>query len=223
MKNLIFLFTVLFTFQNAKAQFQIGVETNSSWSNMNIQGDGNLLSNPKLYNGIKTGISVAYPIYAGLGVESGLYYHRTGFKVSQALDFDVYNFPIKAGVTAIPQFHYLETPLLLNYTFGDKIQGTIGFGPYVGFALDGEIKTRANFLVDFNLGKYDLNLRNDIFPTDSFGNVDNTQIVNNIIEKSENVWIDLHLSHWNSKIGGWVFPVSSCIYLPQYYVRVFHR
>ena len=31
------------------------------------------------------------------------------------------------------------------------------------------------------------NLRNDIFPADSFGNVDNTQIVNNIIEKSENV------------------------------------
>ena len=31
------------------------------------------------------------------------------------------------------------------------------------------------------------NLRNDIFPTDSFGNIDNTQIVNNIIEKSENV------------------------------------
>ena len=122
MKNLIFLFVVLFTFQNAKAQFQIGVETNSSWSNMNIQGDGNLLSNPKLYNGIKTGISVAYPIYAGLGIESGLYYHRTGFKVSQALDFDVYNFPIKAGVTAIPQFHYLETPLLLNYTFGEKMK-----------------------------------------------------------------------------------------------------
>lgn len=169
MKNLIFLFAVLFTFQNAKAQFQIGVETNSSWSNMNIQGDGNLLSNPKLYNGIKTGISVAYPIYAGLGIESGLYYHRTGFKVSQALDFDVYNFPIKAGVTAIPQFHYLETPLLLNYTFGDKIQGTIGFGPYVGFALDGEIKTRANFLVDFNLGKYDLNLRNDIFNQTEIG------------------------------------------------------
>ena len=163
MKNSI-LSLVLALFTNLlSAQLTLGLEMNSSWSNMNIAGEGNLISSPNYYNGIKTGVNVSYPIYLGLGIESGLYYHTTGFKVSQDFGFDVYNIPIEAGVTAIPQFHYLETPLLLKYSFGDKVKASIGAGPYVGLAVDGEIKTRANFILDFNLGTYDLNLRNDLF------------------------------------------------------------
>ena len=52
--------------------------------------------------------------------------------------------------------------LKLNTT-GSKVQFTGAVGPYVGLAIDGEVRTRAKLLLDFSLGKYDLNLRSNYF------------------------------------------------------------
>lgn len=166
MKKLMFVcFTLcFFAFTTSSiAQLSVGVESNASFSNMNIKGAGNLINSPSFYTGSKTGIQVSMPFYYNLGFESGLYYHLSGFEVKQNLDFDVFKIPIKAGVTAIPRFQFLEMPLLLNGTIGEHVQLSLSGGPYVGYALDGDIKTRAKFLIDINTGTYDLNLSNSIF------------------------------------------------------------
>ncbi len=165
MKKFFVLLSFVITSQTSVfSQLEIGGEIAPSFSNMNIGGDYNLINNVSHITGAKTGITLKYYSPLGLGVETGLQYHLTGFKVKQGLDFEVYNLPVSAGVTAIPRFHFLEVPALLSYrTGGNKIHGIFSAGPYVAFAVDGEIKTRANFLIDFNLGTYDLNLNNNIF------------------------------------------------------------
>ena len=132
MKKIFVLLSFVITSQTSVfSQLEIGGEIAPSFSNMNIGGDYNLINNVSHITGAKTGITLKYYSPLGLGVETGLQYHLTGFKVKQGLDFEVYNLPVSAGVTAIPRFHFLEVPALLSYrTGGNKIHGIFSAGPY---------------------------------------------------------------------------------------------
>ncbi|MDQ3140902.1 MAG: PorT family protein [Bacteroidota bacterium] len=166
MKKFIVISTFLLSilFQKSSAQIQMGIEAGPLWSNMNIKGDGNLIKNTHDYTGIKAGVSITKNWENGVGVESGLYYSKTGFMVRQDFGFDVYNIPISTGLTAIPTFQYMELPVLLNYKIGnEKVKLNLSAGPYAAYAMSGEIQTKAHVIFDFNTGTYDLNMNSSLF------------------------------------------------------------
>ncbi|MEO6690722.1 MAG: porin family protein [Saprospiraceae bacterium] len=165
MKKLIVISALLFTLSNQMtAQVSIGVEVGPSFSNMRIQGDGGLLGNTQSFIGVRTGLSFNYNIAPNFDLESGMYYNLTGFTAVQGFNFDLYNINIPADVRAITQIHFLEMPLLLNAKMGnDKVEAYLHAGPQLSYAMDGDIKLRARLFLDFNLGTYDLNLKNNNF------------------------------------------------------------
>lgn len=163
-KTFVFIFSFLSSITFIYSQLQIGGEIGPSISNMGIQGDGDLIPSTHVYTGIKAGINVKYNGNAGLGIESGAYYRTSGFKVRVEEDFKIYGLDFGGSVTAIPVFKFVEVPLMANYSIGnDRIKASFGAGAYAAYALDGDIKTRGRFLIDFNLGTYDLNMNNDLF------------------------------------------------------------
>lgn len=163
-KTFVFIFSFLSSIPFIYSQLQIGGEIGPSISNMGIQGDGNLIPNTKVYTGIKAGIDLKYNGNTGLGFESGAYYRTSGFKVRVEESFKIYGLDFGASVTAIPVFKFVDVPLMANYSIGnDRIKASFSAGAYGAYALDGDIKTRGRFLIDFNLGSYDLNMNNDLF------------------------------------------------------------
>lgn len=165
MKNFVFSFLVLITFQRTlEAQHQIGIEIGPSFSNMNIQGDADLLGTPQTFAGVRTGMRYQFDLNPVFKIQSGLYYNMTGFKIIRGIDIDLFNIPVPANVRAITRLHFLEVPVLLHAEFGnDQVKAYVHAGPQISYAMDGDLLLRTRFLVDFNLGNYDINMSNSNF------------------------------------------------------------
>lgn len=88
-----------------------------------------------------------------------LLYTTKGFKVSEGLNINLGGFPIPAGVTASTKINYLELPLLAKYKFGqERLRFNITAGPVVSYAMNGQLDTRANLLLDINPIKTNIDL-----------------------------------------------------------------
>lgn len=88
-----------------------------------------------------------------------LLYTTKGFKVSEGLNINLGGFPIPAGVTASTKINYLELPLLAKYKFGNEgLRFNITAGPVVSYAMNGQLDTRANLLLDINPIKTNIDL-----------------------------------------------------------------
>lgn len=88
-----------------------------------------------------------------------LLYTTKGFKVSEGLNINLGGFPIPAGVTASTKINYLELPLLAKYKFGHEgLRFNITAGPVVSYAMNGQLDTRANLLLDINPIKTNIDL-----------------------------------------------------------------
>ncbi|MFN8333113.1 MAG: outer membrane beta-barrel protein [Saprospiraceae bacterium] len=165
MKNFLFSVLLLITFQmTLEAQHQMGIEIGPSFSNRNIQGDADLLGTPETLTGVRTGLSYQCDLNPVFSIQSGFYYNMTGFKIIRGIDLDLFNIPVPANVRAITRIHFLELPLLLRAEFGnDQVKAFIHAGPQISYAMDGDLLLRTRFLVDFNLGNYDINMSNSNF------------------------------------------------------------
>lgn len=88
-----------------------------------------------------------------------LLYTTKGFKVSEGLNINLGGLPIPAGVTARTKINYLELPLLAKYKFGENaLKFNVTAGPVVSYAINGQLDTRANLLLDINPIKTAINL-----------------------------------------------------------------
>ncbi|MBK8405628.1 MAG: PorT family protein [Saprospiraceae bacterium] len=171
-KKILSMLTFALFVQSLFAQFQMGVEVGPSVSNMTIKGTGSLINDPDPFLGIRAGLSASFSPMDAFSIKSGLYYHKTGFIASQSLDFEIFDVDIPANLKAITQLHFIELPVLAQYNFGKGvIKGYLEAGPQMSLAVDGDIRTRASLLVDFNLGTYDINMRNSNFRQFEWGGV----------------------------------------------------
>lgn len=88
-----------------------------------------------------------------------LLYTTKGFKVDQGTSFNLGGLPIGAGITARTKINYLELPLLAKYKFGTEgLRFNITAGPVMSYALNGQLDTRANLLLETNPIKTDIDL-----------------------------------------------------------------
>ena len=90
-----------------------------------------------------------------------LVYTKKGFKLDESYDLNLFDIPVPIGATAITTFDYLQMPLLAKAKFGnDIVEGFVFAGPTLGYAIDGNITTRARVLIEFDLFDTDLDLDN---------------------------------------------------------------
>lgn len=165
MKKLILaIITITSLNQVLTAQSEVGVQVGPSFSKMRIDGDGELISQPENFTGIRAGFNYQYNLNPAFQIETGLYYNLTGFKLSQGTDFTIYGVDVPLRVTAITQMHFVELPLLLKAKFGNEYaKFFVHAGPQISYAMDADLKLRAKLLLDFNLGTYDINMQSNNF------------------------------------------------------------
>ncbi|HEX5625702.1 MAG TPA: porin family protein [Saprospiraceae bacterium] len=164
-KMFVFSLLALQGFNPSQAQTQWSIEAGPSHSNIRIEGDANLLPNPKSITGFHAGLAVTHPLGSRLDLKSGIRYHQTGFSASLGAPIELYGLSLPAEIKAVTRMHYLEMPLLaqIRLVGSPSASWYLEAGPQLGYALDGDIHTKARLLFDFDLGSYDLNLANELF------------------------------------------------------------
>lgn len=148
-----------FTF-TAQAQVSLGLRGGYQMSNINVtDGLDALAPDFKTIDAFSIGVVMEVPLGYGFHFQPELAYSRKGFSLQESTALDLFNIPVPVGVEAISRFDYLEAPLLMKYKFGDgRVNAYLAAGPTFGYALDGQLITRANALIDIKLLDTDIDL-----------------------------------------------------------------
>ncbi|HKK77439.1 MAG TPA: porin family protein [Saprospiraceae bacterium] len=92
------------------------------------------------------------PIAKGLSFQPELAYSQKGFSIRQDAETELFGIALPIGVRANSRFDYLETPLLLKGKFGnEKVKGFVMAGPALGYAVNGNLRTRSTGFLEIDL------------------------------------------------------------------------
>lgn len=136
------------------------------FSNITLKGiDNSIRPDRTLHTGLQVQALWNQNIGHGFSVVSGIGYKEKGFMWKEGISTNVLNVPINIGVTATTNINYVEVPLNLKYKLGEenRINAFVFAGPTVGYALNANVQTRANMLIDFNINRTDINLNDPIY------------------------------------------------------------
>ncbi len=137
-----------------------------AFSNITLKGiDHSIRPDRTLHTGLQVQALWNQNIGEGFSIASGIGYKEKGFMWKEGINTNVLNIPISIGVTATTNINYLELPLNLKYTVGDEngIKAFAFAGPSLGYALNANVQTRANMLIDFNINRTNINLNDPIY------------------------------------------------------------
>ena len=142
------------------AQVSIGVKGGVSFNNVHAtQALDNVLPNLSSVDAFSYGLVSEIEINENFAIQPELVYNKKGFGYKLGTDVDLFGINVPLGVTAETQINYLDVPLLAKYKFsGEGISAYVTAGPTIGYAVDGQLVTRANALIDFNLSQTPINL-----------------------------------------------------------------
>jgi hypothetical protein len=91
-------------------------------------------------------------------VLSEINYQEKGFRIREQMDVNLLNIDIPLGVRVDTRVRYIDLPVMAKYAFGNGVvKAYVAAGPQVSYALNGRVKTRADFLVDFNVTNIPIN------------------------------------------------------------------
>ena len=153
--------TLLLTFSvSMHAQVSLGLKGGVNFSNIYAtQALDQVLPDFESISTYSIGAVAEVGISEQFAFQSELLFTRKGFGLREGLDVDLLGVPVPLGVTAETQINYVEVPLLAKYKFGTEgISAYITAGPTLGYATSGQINTKANVLLDFNIAKTPINL-----------------------------------------------------------------
>ncbi|NND04877.1 MAG: PorT family protein [Saprospiraceae bacterium] len=155
MKNKVFfpVMLVLFVVQIAQAQFTVGPRVGFSLSNVSTPDVIDLIAPDfKYLPGVEYGIQAEIPFADNFSVLSEIIYREKGFRVSGQSSLDLFNIDFPLGVRVDTRLRYIDVPLQLKYTVrSGPVSGYVSAGPQFGYGLNGRIKTRANFLTQWDV------------------------------------------------------------------------
>jgi len=149
----------------ASSQNGLEIGIGPVFSNITLKGiDNSIRPERNLHTGLQLQALWNQRIGAGFSVAAGLAYKEKGFAWNEGIKTNVLNIPINIGVTAKTNINYIEVPLNLKYTIGEgKGMKAFAFaGPSIGYALNANVQTRANMIIDFNINRTHLNLNDPI-------------------------------------------------------------
>ncbi len=109
--------------------------------------------------GFEWGVTSEYAFTDRFAIVAEAIYRDKGFRVREATDINVFNLDIPVGVRVDARLRYLDIPIMAKYSIGEgPVKGYVAAGPQIGYAMNARLKTRANFLLDFNLTNTKINL-----------------------------------------------------------------
>ncbi len=162
MKKRMFVLMIMATFctQLAMAQFYTGVRVGGSLSNITTPAIVDMVPvDIRHLPGIEVGVVSEYEISEKFGIQGELNYREKGFRISEGMDLNIFNLDFPLGVRVDTRLRYLDMPIMAKYNIGSgPVQGYVMAGPQLGYAMNGSINTRANFLVDWQLTNTPINL-----------------------------------------------------------------
>ncbi len=137
----------------AQAQFSAGIRAGASIGNVSTPVIIDLIAPDFQYlPGIDFGILGEYQIKDKFSITGEINYREKGFRMAENRAVDLLGISMPLGVRIDTRLRYLDLPVQFKYDLGKgPIKAYLKAGPQVGYALNGRIKTKANFLVDWNL------------------------------------------------------------------------
>ncbi len=159
-RTLIFVGLLVLTIQTAMAQFYLGPRAGVNLNNISTPTLLDLVIPDMVYvPGFEWGMTSEYAFNDRFSLVAEAIYRDKGFRVREAMDVKVFKLDVPLGVRVDTRLRYIDVPVMAKYAFGNgPIKGYLTAGPQVGYALNGRIKTRADFLLDFNLTNIPINL-----------------------------------------------------------------
>ena len=156
------------------AQWSIGAKGGANFSHVQMVGlDIGIRPDINWIAGGQAGLITEYKFNNSFSVLTELNYTEKGFVTAAEYDIAIQEIGIPVGVKAETRFRYLDIPLMAKYTVfdGAKVSAYLSGGGYFGYGINGNLKTKARLILDFNLSNTSLNLANKNFNRTEFGGV----------------------------------------------------
>lgn len=149
--------TQVLTYAQNEIGFKIGVNINSATIN-GLSESFTPEVNPT--TGFSAGIYTSTTLSNELSFKPEINYSKKGFGLNASTSFDAFGLEIPIGAEAITTINTInaQLPLSYNLVHNDKVDFYVYGGPSIGYAIDAAIQTRANFIFDINIKKFDVNL-----------------------------------------------------------------
>lgn len=165
MTVLLATFTMLFAHFGLFSQTQISVITGVHSANTKTSTIPSDLINLEPISQFHVGALVDQSLDDILTLRTGLIYQKKGFKVNESTGVNVLGMALPVGIKLTNEIGYLEVPLMLKYKFNTNslVRPYVSVGPSFGYALSGQLRTKATAIFDFNIATIDLDLISDNF------------------------------------------------------------
>ncbi|HFA52228.1 MAG TPA: PorT family protein [Bacteroidetes bacterium] len=157
-----FAMAFIFAINLSAQEFSLGIKTGVQAANVKVPGfisDINAIPDFRSITAVNVGVVSEIGFNEHFAVQPELNYTQKGFQIKEDFGLNLFDLPLPLGVTAISKFHYLEMPLLAKAKFGNE---TANFyllaGPTIGYAMSGNLITRARVLVEVDLFNTPINL-----------------------------------------------------------------
>lgn len=160
-KKIVNLVALFFTISSiATAQFYPGIRVGGNISTISTPTIIDLVAPDLEYlPGVSFGVVGEYAFKNNFSLVSEVNFNDKGFRIRENTDINLFKINLPLGVRVDTRLRYLDVPIMAKYAFGNSaVKAYVAAGPQIGYALNGRIKTRANFLVDFNLTNTPINL-----------------------------------------------------------------
>jgi hypothetical protein len=165
MKTIFNFLFFLCCFTSLFAQNSLVITAGPSFQNVTTNGlQSSFRPDYRFHNGLQAQVLWSQAFSPRFSLITGVGYTEKGFQVKEGFDLDILNLPMEIGVEANTTLRYAELPVQMKYTFND---GPLSFyalaGPSIGYAMSGEVRTKANLIFDINLMRSKLDLSDDIY------------------------------------------------------------
>lgn len=155
LKTTSFALALLLSFTAQAQTFSLGVKAGVQNANINAPDfleDAELVPDFQSITTANFGLVSEIGLHKNFAIQPELVHTTKGTQIDENFNVDLFNVPVPLGVTAVSKFNYLEMPLLAKAKFGNELANFyIVAGPTFGYALNGNLETRAKVLVEIDL------------------------------------------------------------------------
>lgn len=155
-------------------QWSLGPKASVNFSHAQMVGlDLGIRPDIQWIAGGQGGIMAEYKFNELFAITTEVNYTEKGFRTSADYDLSFQDLEIPIGVEAVMRLRYIDVPLMAKYKFycSQRFNAYVTGGGYFGYGVNGNLKTKARVILDFNLSNTPLNLGNKNFDRTEFGGV----------------------------------------------------
>ncbi len=160
MKTIALFAILIFSIHAQAQQFSLGFKMGAQRANVQVPdiiNDVEFLPDFKTITTTNFGVVSELELHPNFAIQPELSYVTKGFKVPENFDLELFNVPLLVGITAVSQFRYIEMPLLAKAKLGNFY---LLAGPTFGYAMKGNLETRARLILEYDLFDTKINLDN---------------------------------------------------------------